>query len=28
MDEGAHTTYIEGNTVVRNLSLQQNANYH
>ena len=28
MEDGATTTYIEGNTVVNNLALQNNRNYH
>lgn len=28
MEDGAHTTYIEGNTVVNNLAMQKNLNYH
>lgn len=28
MEDGATTTYIEGNTVVNNTALQRNANYH
>ena len=28
MEEGAHTTVIEGNNVVTNTALQRNANYH
>ena len=28
MEDGAHTTYIEGNTVVNNNAMQRNNNYH
>lgn len=28
MEDGATTTYIEGNTVINNTALQRNANYH
>lgn len=28
MEDGAHTTVIEGNNVVANTALQRNANYH